>query len=50
MINAAADVHAEDGSACGVNQIQSVACFNGLGDDDDDDTDNRVTATGPKVK
>jgi hypothetical protein len=49
-IKMAVDVHADDAGACGPSQINSVACFNALADDDDDDTDNRVTATGPQVK
>jgi hypothetical protein len=49
-IKMAVDVHADDAGACGVSQINSVACFNALADDDDDDSDNRVTATGPQVK
>jgi hypothetical protein len=49
-IKMAVDVHADDAGACGPSQINSTACFNALADDDDDDTDNRVTATGPRVK
>jgi hypothetical protein len=46
----AVDVHADDAGACGPFQIQSMACGNALADDDDDDTDNRVTTNAFKVK
>jgi hypothetical protein len=49
-IMGAVDVHADDGGACGVFQIQSMTCFNALADDDDDDSDNRVATAGPRVK
>jgi len=47
---AAADAHADDAGACPVFQIQSMACFNALADDDNDSSDNRVTTTGYQVK
>ena len=40
---AVADVHADDGGACGPGQLMSMACFNALADDDDDDTNNRMS-------
>jgi len=46
----AVDVHADDAGACGPFQIQSMTCFNALADDDDDDSDNRVTKNAFKVK
>ena len=49
-INAAVDVHADDGGACPVFQIQSMACFNALASDDDDDADNRAAANGFRVQ
>jgi hypothetical protein len=45
-----ADVHADDGGACGPFQLQSMACFNALADDDDDDADSRVTTNAFRVK
>jgi len=49
-IKAAVDVHADDGGACGPFQIQSMACFNALADDDNDDADNRLTTSAFSVK
>ena len=50
IIQAAVDVHADDAGACAPFDIQSMACFNALADDDSDDTDNRVSSNGPRVK
>jgi hypothetical protein len=50
LLKAAIDVHADDGGACGVSQINTITCFNALADDDDDDSDNRVITNGPRVK
>ena len=44
------DAHADDGGACGPFQLQTMACFNALADDDDDDADNRVTTNAFRVK
>ena len=44
------DAHADDGGACGPFQIQTMACFNALADDDDDDADNRVTTNAFRVR
>jgi NHL repeat len=44
------DVHADDGGACGPFQLQSMTCFNALADDDNDDTDNRVTINAFRVR
>ena len=49
-IYAAMDVHADDGGACSPFQLQSMTCFTALANDDDDDTDNRATASGFAVK
>lgn len=49
-IMAAVDVHADDGGACAVFQIQSMTCYNALADDDDDDTDNRSATNAFRVK
>lgn len=49
-ITAAVDVHADDAGACSVFQIGSLACYNALADDDDDDTDNRATKNAFQVK
>jgi len=46
----AVDVHADDAGACGPFQIQSMTCYNALADDDDDDTDNRVSTNAFRVK
>ncbi len=43
------DVHADDGGPCGPGQLLSMTCFNALADDDDDDGDNRVSASIAKV-
>ena len=40
---AVADVHADDGGACGPGQLMSMTCFNALADDDDDDTNTRLS-------
>ena len=47
---AAADVHADDGGACGPFQIQSMTCYNAMADDDNDPSDNRVTTNAYTVK
>jgi hypothetical protein len=49
-IEAAIDVHDDDEGACAPFQIQSMACFTALADDDDDDGDNRVTKNAFEVK
>jgi len=49
-VMAAADAHADDGGACGPLQIQSMTCFNALGDDDNDSNDNRAVTNGFRVK
>jgi len=49
-IMAAADAHADDAGACAPFQIQSMACFNALANDDSDSADNRLATSGFKVK
>jgi len=49
-IMAAADAHADDAGACAVFQIQTLTCFNSLGDDDNDPNDNRLMTNGFNVK
>jgi len=49
-IKAAVDVHADDGGACPVFGIQSMACFAALADDDNDPSDNRATSNAFRVK
>jgi len=50
IIMAAADAHADDASACGPFQLQSMTCFNALADDDNDASDNRATTNAFRVK
>lgn len=47
---AAVDVNADDAAACSAGNIQSLACFNALADDDTDPTDNRATRNAPRVQ
>jgi hypothetical protein len=49
-IMAAVDVHADDGGPCAEFQIQSMACFTALADDDNDPSDNRATTNALRVK
>jgi hypothetical protein len=49
-ISGAIDVHANDAAACPVFQLQTMACFNALADDDDDPSDNRASANGFTIK
>ena len=49
-IIAVVDVHADDLAACGEGELDSLACFNALADDDTDPTDNRVTRSAPRVQ
>jgi xanthine dehydrogenase iron-sulfur cluster and FAD-binding subunit A len=44
------DVHADDAGACAPGQLMSMACYNALADDDDDDADNRVVTNAFRVK
>jgi hypothetical protein len=48
-IVAAVDAHADDLASCGPGALLSLACFNALGDDDNDPADNRVVRSAPKV-
>jgi len=47
---AAADAHADDRDACRVFDIQTTTCFLALSDDDNDNSDNRLTVSGFAVK
>jgi hypothetical protein len=47
---AAADAHADDERACRPFEIQTTTCFLALNDDDNDSSDNRLTASGFAVK
>ena len=49
-ISAAVDVHRDDGGACAASQIQSMACYGALADDDGDDADNRTATNAFRVK
>jgi hypothetical protein len=46
---AVADHGADDLASCGPGNLQSVACFDALADDDQDPADNRATRNGPRV-
>jgi len=46
---AVADHGADDLASCGVGNLQSVACFDALADDDQDPADNRLSRNGPRV-
>jgi hypothetical protein len=46
---AVADHGADDLASCGPGSLQSLGCFNALGNDDADPADNRKSRTGPKV-
>jgi hypothetical protein len=47
---AAVDVNADDAAFCSAGNIQSLACYNALADDDTNPTDNRATRNAPKVQ
>ena len=47
---AAVDVHADDLASCGPSNLQSLACFNALADDDMNPTDNRDDRSAPRVQ
>ena len=49
-VAAAADAHADDRDACRVFDIPTTTCFIALSDDDNDSSDNRLTASGFAVK
>jgi hypothetical protein len=46
---AVADHGGDDLASCGPGQLQSVACFDALANDDEDPADNRLSRNGPKV-
>jgi hypothetical protein len=46
---AVADHGGDDLASCGPGALQSLGCFNALGNDDEDPADNRKSRTGPRV-
>jgi hypothetical protein len=46
---AVADHGGDDLASCGPGQLQSVACFDALANDDEDPADNRASRNGPRV-
>jgi hypothetical protein len=47
---AVANSHADDAGAFPVFQVQSMACFDALADDDQDPADNRAITNAFRVK
>ena len=48
-IVALVDAHADDLAACGPGQLQSMACFNALANDDSGPSNNRISRTCCRV-